>query len=517
MMRNAPVMAASQPTTVISTRQSATHTLWVSTMARPAGRVTTPARNISARLRMNSSSTVRMLARFTSTPMPSASANGPISFARKVELLNVLSLRRHDPDQVQRVLARTTAISAGFRRRPSERPQCRPIAQGVNCMTAALTRRTQARHPSMPVGFLGVVGVMAATRGHRLQLDSITQRFGDFVAVENIDLDVSGGEMVALLGPSGCGKSTLLRIVSGFIRQSQGRVLFDGQAVDHLSPRERGVGIVFQNYALFPHMTVAENVAYGLQAHKWPRGKIGPRVAEMLALVHMSEFAERKPRQLSGGQQQRVALARCLAIDPKVLLLDEPFGALDKNLRLDMQIEVKRLQREYGITTILVTHDQEEALSMADRIAVMSRGRIEQVSSPTEIYDRPQTLFVNQFVGTTNLLPGRILAADASGTDVSLAGGVLRAAPAKFAKGTEVVLSVRPEQLRLYGEAGSGQLAGTVKMVMPLGPQVIYDVETADGSAVKITQARDAAAIPYATGSTVHFAPVSTAACRVFA
>src|SRR3954454_1076614 len=263
---------------------------------------------------------------------------------------------------------------------------------------------------------------MAATRGHRLQLENITQRFGDFVAVENIDLDVSGGEVVALLGPSGCGKSTLLRIVSGFIRQSQGRVLFDGQAVDHLSPRERGVGIVFQNYALFPHMSVADNVAYGLQAHKWPRDKITPRVAEMLALVHMSEFAQRKPRQLSVGQQQRIALARCLAINPKVLLLDEPFGALDKNLRLDMQIEVKRLQREYGITTILVTHDQEEALSMADRIAVMARGRIEQVSSPTAIYDSPQTLFVNEFVGTTNVLLGEFLAG-AGSPAVRVAGG----------------------------------------------------------------------------------------------
>src|SRR6266581_2596412 len=179
----------------------------------------------------------------------------------------------------------------------------------------------------------------------------------------------------------------LHRIISGFIRQTEGRVLFDDNAVDHLAPAGRGVGIVFQNYALFPHMTIAENVAYGLQAQRWPRDKIAARVAEMLDLVHMSEFAARKPRQLSGGQQQRIALARCLAIDPKVLLLDEPFGALDKNLRLDMQIEVKRLQREYGITTVLVTHDQEEALSMADRIAVMNKGQIEQVSSPTEIYD----------------------------------------------------------------------------------------------------------------------------------
>jgi putative spermidine/putrescine transport system ATP-binding protein len=244
---------------------------------------------------------------------------------------------------------------------------------------------------------------MATNVGHRLTLDNITQRFNEFVAVRDINLDVAGGELVALLGPSGCGKSTLLRIMSGF---TEGRVLFDGEPIDHLTPSQRGVSIVFQNYALFPHMSVSDNVAYGLQAHKWPREKIGPRVAEMLALVHMSEFAQRKPRQLSGGQQQRIALARCLAIDPKVLLLDEPFGALDKNLRLDMQIEVKRLVRESGVTTILVTHDQEEALSMADRIAVMSHGVIEQISTPTEIYDAPKTLFVNEFVGTTNVFAG---------------------------------------------------------------------------------------------------------------
>src|SRR5258707_745210 len=253
---------------------------------------------------------------------------------------------------------------------------------------------------------------MATNRGHRLTLDNITQRFNDFVAVRDINLDVAGGELVALLGPSGCGKSTLLRIMSGFIRQTEGRVLFDGEPVDHLTPSQRGVGIVFQNYALFPHMSVADNVAYGLQAHKWPRQKIAPRVAEMLALVHMGEFAERKPRQLSGGQQQRIALARCLATDPKLLLLDEPFGALDKNLRLDMQIEVKRLQRVYGITTVLVTHDQEEAMSMADRIAVLNHGNIEQCAPATEIYDRPASLFVNQFVGTANVLRGEFVSAN---------------------------------------------------------------------------------------------------------
>jgi putative spermidine/putrescine transport system ATP-binding protein len=356
--------------------------------------------------------------------------------------------------------------------------------------------------------------IMAATRSHRVRLDKITHRFTDFTAVTDISLDVAGGELVALLGPSGCGKSTLLRIISGFIRQTEGRVLFDDSAVDHLPPSGRGVGIVFQNYALFPHMTIAENVAYGLQAQKWPRDKIMPRVTEMLDLVHMSEFAERKPRQLSGGQQQRIALARCLAIDPKVLLLDEPFGALDKNLRLDMQIEVKRLQREYGITTILVTHDQEEALSMADRIAVMSRGRIEQVSSPTEIYDQPQTLFVNEFVGTTNVLQGEFV----GGESVRLAGGsaVSVASDMKFQLGAKVIVSIRPEQLRIHSSPTDSSIGGTIKAVMPLGPHVVYDIALADGLSLKVNEPREIASELRSVGMTVNIKPISPASCRIF-
>jgi putative spermidine/putrescine transport system ATP-binding protein len=359
---------------------------------------------------------------------------------------------------------------------------------------------------------------LASNRGHRLRLEDIGHTFGDFVAVHDINIDVAGGELVALLGPSGCGKSTLLRIVSGFIRQTHGRVLFDEEPVDHLPPSRRGVGIVFQNYALFPHMTIAENVAYGLQAQKWPRATIGPRVAEMLALVHMTEFAERKPRQLSGGQQQRVALARCLATDPKLLLLDEPFGALDKNLRLDMQIEVKRLQREYGITTVLVTHDQEEALSMADRIAVMSRGAIEQISTPTEIYDRPQTLFVNQFVGTANVVPGELIASDNGTVAVRVANGAVLAASGTLspAAGKKVLVSVRPEQLRLESAPGDGRIAGVVKTVLPLGPHVVYDVEIAGGTSLKVSEPRAASAAMRQPGDSVHVMPTSPTACRVF-
>jgi putative spermidine/putrescine transport system ATP-binding protein len=358
---------------------------------------------------------------------------------------------------------------------------------------------------------------MATQRGHRLTIDNVSQQFGDFAALSDIDLDVAGGELVALLGPSGCGKSTLLRIIAGFIQQTEGRVLFDGAPVDALSPSRRGVGIVFQNYALFPHMTVAENVAYGLQAWRWPRDKIAARVAEMLARVHMSEFAARKPRQLSGGQQQRIALARCLAIDPKILLLDEPFGALDKNLRLDMQIEVKRLQRESGVTTILVTHDQEEALSLADRIAVMSRGRIEQVSTPTEIYDRPRTLFVNQFVGATNVLRGDV-ATGAAGPQVTIADGVrLDVAAARgFAPGSAIVVCIRPEHLRFAAVDADAGLPGTVRAVMPLGANVVYEVEVAPGVAVKVSEAREQQGAMRQNGERVRVAPTSAAACHLF-
>jgi putative spermidine/putrescine transport system ATP-binding protein len=358
---------------------------------------------------------------------------------------------------------------------------------------------------------------MATNRGHRLTLENITQRFGDAVAVHDVNLDVQGGELVAILGPSGCGKSTLLRIISGFIQQSQGRVLFDGEPIDDLSPKQRGVGIVFQNYALFPHMTVAENVAYGLQARRLPREKIALKVAEMLRLVHMSEFARRKPRQLSGGQQQRIALARCLAINPNVLLLDEPFGALDKHLRLDMQIEVKRLQRESGVTTILVTHDQEEALSLADRIAVMSRGLIEQVSSPTEIYDTPRTLFVNQFVGSTNVLDGEFTIADGSASVTIGNGAVLDVPPMTgIASGSKVKVSIRPEHLRFQAASAASGMAGTVKAVLPLGPHVIYEIEIKPGLTVKVSERRDAQNPLRMSGDHVVIVPASASACHVF-
>ncbi|MGI9333691.1 MAG: ABC transporter ATP-binding protein [Gammaproteobacteria bacterium] len=361
----------------------------------------------------------------------------------------------------------------------------------------------------------------SGVRGHSLLLDRITHRFGGFTAVDDVTVDIAGGELIALLGPSGCGKTTLLRIIAGFIHQSEGSVVVDASAMDHLAPNLRNVGIVFQNYALFPHMNVADNIAYGLAARRWPRAKIQLKVDEMLALVKLDQLRDRLPRELSGGQQQRTAIARAMAVEPKILLLDEPFGALDKNLRLDMQIEVKRIQRELGITSILVTHDQEEALSMADRIAVINQGRLEQLSSPSELYEKPRTLFVNQFVGTTNLIPVRIAQIAASRvTRVSLETGSDLICEADYAgrQDDPAWLSIRPEQLRLDQSATAGNdqaIGGQLAAIMPLGPTVIYEVKTHDGTSIKVTQPRGSVS-GLTIGDSVEVKLANPGACAVF-
>ncbi len=332
--------------------------------------------------------------------------------------------------------------------------------------------------------------------GRTLDVEDVTVRYGAVAAVDGVTLSIEPGEVVALLGPSGCGKTTLLRVMAGFVRQADGRVRVDGASIDHLPPNQRNLGIVFQNYALFPHMTVAENVAYGLRA----RGTRGPEVAatvnRFLETVQLGTFRDRLPRQLSGGQQQRVALARALAVEPSILLLDEPFAALDRNLRLDMQIEVKRLQRTLGLTTVLVTHDQDEAMSVADRIAVMNKGKVEQFDSPVAIYDRPRTLFVNGFIGTTNLLNGKLAAIDDGIATVSLCAGALLRLPAPqgVAVQSEVLLSVRPEQLTLQAEPGPETWRIEPGLSLPLGGQLVHEVRTGDGATLKIAEPRLAAA-----------------------
>jgi putative spermidine/putrescine transport system ATP-binding protein len=360
--------------------------------------------------------------------------------------------------------------------------------------------------------------MVEAQGGRSLVVDAITHRYpSGALAVENINLDIKGGEIIALLGPSGCGKTTLLRIIAGFIAQSQGRIIIGDDIVDALPPNKRAVGIVFQNYALFPHLSISENVSYGLAARGIDRVTRQREAQRLLELVQLPAMAERLPRQLSGGQQQRVALARALAIKPSILLLDEPFAALDKNLRLDMQIEVKRLQRVSGITTLIVTHDQEEALSMADRVAVLSHGKLEQFGSPSDVYDRPQTLFVNTFVGSTNRMPGVVVAADRAEAKVRLDAGaeiIARPAGGALSEGGRVTVCIRPEHLQFVGD-GTG-FAGVVGMSLPLGATVVHEVTTADGSGVKISQARIGETRALENGAAVRLAPLAPSLANAF-
>jgi putative spermidine/putrescine transport system ATP-binding protein len=325
-----------------------------------------------------------------------------------------------------------------------------------------------------------------------LTLDGVTHSYGAGLAVDNVTVEVKGGELIALLGPSGCGKTTLLRIVAGFIQQGSGKVIIGDRSVDTLPPNRREIGIVFQNYALFPHMSVAQNIAYGLAARGESRSVQAARVKEMLAIVQMGGFADRKPKQLSGGQQQRVALARALAMRPRILLLDEPFAALDKNLRLDMQIEIKRLQRQFALTAIMVTHDQDEAMAIADRIAVMHQGRIEQLGTPVQIYDEPATLFVNNFIGSSNLLAGRIEAPVDGGYRVALANGALWTVASEFRFGTgePVTVSVRPEQMLLADEPAADRFPVELKLSLPIGGELIHDVSSQAGESLKVAIAR---------------------------
>ncbi len=299
-------------------------------------------------------------------------------------------------------------------------------------------------------------------------------------AVEGVELEVARGEFLTLLGPSGSGKTTCLMMLAGFESATAGEIYLDGQPIGRTPPHKRGIGMVFQNYALFPHMTVAQNLAFPLQARRMGRAEIDAKVKRALAMVRLDGFGDRRPAQLSGGQQQRVAVARALVFEPALVLMDEPLGALDKSLREQMQFEIKRIHRELGVTIVYVTHDQGEALTMSDRIAVFSRGRIEQVAPPRPLYDQPANLFVATFVGENNALPGRVREAQGGLATIDFAGGALNARAAGPLAG-EAVVCVRPENVTIGAAVGANRIDAIVRDASFMGDHVRVAAEAPGG------------------------------------
>jgi spermidine/putrescine ABC transporter ATP-binding subunit len=312
-----------------------------------------------------------------------------------------------------------------------------------------------------------------------IEVAGLTKRFGGFTALADVSFQVGEGQFVTLLGASGCGKTTTIRIIAGYLRQSSGSVYIDGREISGLPPQQRNIGMVFQNYALFPHMTVRGNIAFGLNVRRRPAAAVAARVAELLAVTRLEGFGDHRPHQLSGGMQQRVALARALAFEPRILLMDEPLGALDVKLRKSMQAELKRLQRELGVTTIYVTHDQEEALSMSDRLVVMNAGRIAQIDTPEEVYLRPNSTFVADFVGTSNLLRGSVVDRPAAAACRVRVGQAVVVAPSPL-DATQVALVLRPEFIHLAGPSepasDPNRFEGTVSSVTFLGSVALVRV-----------------------------------------
>jgi spermidine/putrescine transport system ATP-binding protein len=304
-----------------------------------------------------------------------------------------------------------------------------------------------------------------------IRLEELTKVFGEHVAVAGISIEMPPGEFFTLLGPSGCGKTTTLRMIAGFERPTEGRIMLDGVDVARVPPHQRNVNTVFQSYALFPHLDVAKNVGFGLKYHKLTKEERAKRVGETLELVNLTEFSHRKADQLSGGQQQRVALARALVLRPRVLLLDEPLGALDAKLRKNLQVELKALQAELGITFVFVTHDQEEALTMSDRIAVMNKGRVEQAASPRAIYEEPLTVFVADFLGVSNLLSAEAVGPDGGACTVRIGDRTLRAQQGAVDARGEVKVMIRPERIGIEPHVSSGEerMPGIVERSVFLG------------------------------------------------
>ncbi|MFQ5577366.1 MAG: ABC transporter ATP-binding protein, partial [Anaerolineae bacterium] len=332
------------------------------------------------------------------------------------------------------------------------------------------------------------------------ELKNVTKKFGGVVAVNNLSLKITDGEFFSLLGPSGCGKTTTLRMIAGFEQPTDGQIFIAGQPSAGAPPFERNTNMVFQNYALFPHMTVAQNVAFGLEMKRTPRHEINRRVANALEMVRLPGMENRRPNQLSGGQQQRVALARALVNRPQVLLLDEPLGALDLKLRKEMQLELKELQHRVGITFIYVTHDQEEALVMSDRIAVMHNGRALQVDTPANIYEHPASRFVADFIGETNFLEGQVTARDEACITVQVAPELTIRAPSQtdVPAGSPVTVALRPEKLHLQPDPAAGDdncVRGVIKEVAYIGTDTHFLVSLAGDLTLKVRQQNTGAAL----------------------
>ncbi|WP_027052325.1 ABC transporter ATP-binding protein [Mesorhizobium erdmanii] len=319
-------------------------------------------------------------------------------------------------------------------------------------------------------------GEAAGANSPAVEFRDIDIAYGKFVAVRDFSLSIAKGSFVTLLGPSGCGKTTILRSIAGLVDISGGQIMIDGRRVDDVPIYKRNIGLVFQSYALFPHKTVFDNVAFGLKYRNVPKPEIVRRVGKALEMVRLPGSEKKLPSQLSGGQQQRIALARAIVFEPQVLLLDEPLSALDANMREEMRVEIKKIQKETGITAIFVTHDQEEALSMSDRIVVMNQGAVEQIGTPQQVYDTPATAFVADFLGKANMLAGTV---SASATAVLLATGqtVNVACPRPLAQGSKVTVVVRPQKLSVGAAAGANVLSGRVVSASYLGGSAIYEID----------------------------------------
>jgi spermidine/putrescine transport system ATP-binding protein len=339
-----------------------------------------------------------------------------------------------------------------------------------------------------------------------IDLVELRKEFAEVTAVDGIDLHVPGGEFFSLLGPSGCGKTTTLRMIAGFEQPTSGQILLDGADVAYTPPHHRNVNTVFQNYALFPHLNVFDNVAFGLRRAKRPKAEIQQRVGQALELVQLAGYEKRKSSQLSGGQQQRVALARALVLNPAVLLLDEPLGALDAKLRKALQIELKSLQQEVGITFLYVTHDQEEALTMSDRLAVMNGGRVEQVGAPRDVYEDPETLFVADFLGVSNLMEARIVSAGTSACCVALDGYELETRGTELHVSGEAKIVIRPERVELEehgAPSGPNRIPGMVERLVYIGSAVQVIVRAATGETLQALVQNTGKGIPFEQGTPV--------------